>query len=499
MTTGEKNTYSQILRSSTTIGSASFITILINIVRTKVVALLLGPSGIGLMSLLIVIMETMTTLAGLGMNTSGVRQVAQSHLMDDASQKLIRRSLLLANVLLGILGALVLWLARERISQFVFGDIRHGTQISWLGIGVFLSVVAGSQSAILQGHRRIGELARVSVISALLSAAAGIACIWFYGSPAIPAFIVFGPAFSFLVASFYLSKTSSPENTKIALKDLSPQWKAMLTLGLVFMVTTLMANLTQLAVRSLVTRESGIDATGHFQAAWSITMQYIGFVLAAMAADYYPRLTQAIDDKAMANNMVNEQIEVGLLIAAPVIIIMMALGPAVINLLYSSDFSESAAILRWQVIGDILKVAAWPMGFILLASAKRGLFFITQSTWHASYLILVFIGLPILGLRVTGMAFLACYFIGFCLNLVIARKVTGFRLGKYNLKILVALLLMTSIVFVLANIDEMLAASTGTVIGLLAGVYGLRRLVLYTKPESRIGNILYRYFQKRPG
>jgi hypothetical protein len=46
-----KSTYGQILRSTALIGSASVATIAINIVRTKGMAVLLGPTGFGLMGL----------------------------------------------------------------------------------------------------------------------------------------------------------------------------------------------------------------------------------------------------------------------------------------------------------------------------------------------------------------------------------------------------------------------------------------------------------------
>ena len=43
--------YRRILKSSSIIGGASFLNIAIGLVRTKVLAVLLGPSGVGLVSL----------------------------------------------------------------------------------------------------------------------------------------------------------------------------------------------------------------------------------------------------------------------------------------------------------------------------------------------------------------------------------------------------------------------------------------------------------------
>lgn len=491
----EKDTsYGKIIRSSSITGGASFVTILISILRTKLVALLLGPSGIGLVSLLIVIMETMTTLAGLGMSSSGVRQVAEAHEKKD-SQNLISHALLIANAALGLAGAFVLWQSREYLSHFVFGNTAHGNEIAWLGVGVFLSTLAASQAAVLQGMRQIADLAKISVISAILAACFGMPAIWLYGVDAIPAFIVLGPFFSFATSGLYLSRKIRFRDLHYKLGDFYPHWKAMLSLGVVLMLTTLMANATQLATRSLITHDLGVEATGHFQASWSITMQYIGFILAAMSTDYYPRLTQALGDLDRANLLVNEQIEMGLLIAAPLITIMLALAPWVISLLYSNEFGDSVSVLRWQVMGDILKIASWPMSFVLAAMARRKLFFTTQISWNAVYLLLVFFGLPLFGLQITGIAFFLCYLLDIVLNYFITRKINNFHLAKYNLALLTTILISSALIFAMSAISEMLAATAGLVISISFGIYSLRRIINLTGNSSN-GNFVKRFISR---
>lgn len=158
-----------------------------------------------------------------------------------------------------------------------------------------------------------------------------------------------------------------------------------------------------------VSNELGLEAVGHFQAAWAISMQYIGFVLGAMGADYYPRLTGVINDKVAASRLVNEQTEIALLLSAPVFIAMMGLAPWVVHLLYSPAFSPAIEILRWQILGDVLKVVSWLMGFVILAAGAGNTFFWTETTALLLMGGLIVGLLPSIGLQVTGIAFLACY------------------------------------------------------------------------------------------
>ena len=60
-----------------------------------------------------------------------------------------------------------------------------------------------------------------------------------------------------------------------------------------------------------------LTAAGCYQAAWGLGGYYVGFILQAMGADFYPRLTAVASDHVECNRLVNEQAEVGLLLAGP--------------------------------------------------------------------------------------------------------------------------------------------------------------------------------------
>src|ERR1700720_4961352 len=84
--TAHKGTYGQILKSSALVGGSSVINIAIGIVRTKAMALLLGPAGYGLFGLYGSIANLAQSLAGMGVNSSGVRQIAAAVGSGDSAQ-----------------------------------------------------------------------------------------------------------------------------------------------------------------------------------------------------------------------------------------------------------------------------------------------------------------------------------------------------------------------------------------------------------------------------
>ncbi|MFI3135413.1 MAG: oligosaccharide flippase family protein [Methylococcaceae bacterium] len=237
----------------------------------------------------------------------------------------------------------------------------------------------------------------------------GIGLLWQWGGVALWAFILIGPLFSFLLGHLYVSRLPKSNVVNSSAAEIVAQWTIFLRLGIPFMGAGLVQTLVQLWIRVSVSNELGLDAVGHFQAAWVISMQYISFVLAAMGADYYPRLTGVIHDKVAVSQLVNEQTEIALLLSAPVFIAMIGLAPWVIQILYSPAFTPAIDVLRWQIVGDVFKVCSWPLGFIILAAGAGKTFFWTDTSGFLLMGGLIVGLLPNLGLQVTGMAFLACY------------------------------------------------------------------------------------------
>jgi PST family polysaccharide transporter len=483
-----------ILRSTGIVALSAVAGVAIGLVRSKVLAALLGPAGVGLAGILGSVMSTASTLAGAGLSGSAVRQLAASG-GDAATLARVRRALWTATLALGVAGGLALWLLRDWIAMLALADAARGRDVGWLGLGVFLSVVAGSQTALLQGLRRVGDMARATVAGAALGALAGTAAIWTWGEQGVLAFVLLAPAMSVACATYYARRLESPPAAAGGLGELAREWRALLSLGMAFMLVTLVTGVAQVWVRAAIVRDLGLPAAGHFQAAWAISTQYVGIVLGAMVADYYPRLTREIGEPARVDQLVNEQIEMGLLLAAPALLAMLGLAPWLVRLLYSDQFGDTVEVLRWQVAGDILKVASWPIGFVLVARGERLAFLGTQSLWAALYVGLVLAGLSRWGIEVTGIAFLACFAVGFLVNCLVVGKLSGFRVTAGNLRRLGALLAAAGVIAALARVNEGAAAVAAVALAAAATVHGVRELARLLEPGSRA----QRWFAGLPG
>jgi len=464
----------QIFRSSAIIGGASVINILVGIIKVKMLAILLGPAGVGLMGLYQSIMGTASTLVGCGLDTSGVRQIVLSQ----GNQKvlaLVRRALLWGNTLLGGLAMVLLWMARDPIAKLVFHDANHTAEVGWLGIGVLLTLLSSSQMALLQGMRRVGDVARVNIFGSLVGTAFGVLLVWCLGYEGVHWFVISAPLASAIFSSWYASRLQINE-VEPDWMVLRQQWQAMLSMGLPLMAAALLTLVTQLIARTMVMRDLGLDASGYFQAAWAISMTYIGFVLGAMGVDYLPRLTEVIDDRKRAKQLVSEQTEMALLMAAPILLAMITFAPWLIEIFYTKSFAPAAEILRWQVMGDIFKVIGWPMGFIVLAQGRGDVFIATQLNWNLIYLLCVWFGISEIGLLVVGVAFFVAYVVQVGLIRVVVGRLIGYTTKSSSLGMFAMLLICAGVILVIGKYWAFVALLLGTVFTMLFACYSFFQL-----------------------
>tara|TARA_R100000935_G_scaffold49398_2_gene74682 strand:- start:9046 stop:10545 length:1500 start_codon:yes stop_codon:yes gene_type:complete len=474
-----------LIKSMMVIGSAQAVNILISIFRMKVLALLLGPTGVGLLSIYTSLQGVVTTAAGLGMGSSGVRQIA-SVKGEEQELSRARRVLLAAHLVQGVLAMLGVWLLRAQISEWLFGDRSYTTEVGLIGLAILLTLLGTAQTSLLQGLRRIGDLGRVTVLSALVGTLAGLAAVWQYGKPGLIWFVVIQPFATIVIAIRYTSRLPKPTTARPSVAEIWDVWKPMAKLGVAFMLGSLATTATLLLVRGRITQELGLGAAGQFAAAWGITMTYVGFLLGAMAADYYPRLTEVINDRAAVNRLMNDQAQLGLAIGGPVLLLLIGLAPWAVALLYSAEFAPAVELLQWQTVGNVFKLASWALGFAFVAAARGKTFLLVQVNFNVIFLAILWFGLEPFGLTVAGPAFLTAYLLHFALVNILAHTLQGFRWQSLSLQLLALHVTLALALLALARGAPEAAAIASVCLALATGLFGLRVVLIKMGPEGRV-------------
>ncbi len=479
-----KHSYAQILKSTTLIGVSSLATIVMGVVRMKVMALLLGPAGVGLVGIFISIADLASSIAGAGVNGSGVRQVAaaagtgRTRRVQVTAKVLARLSLILA-----VLGAVGLAAVAVPVSEVSFGNAGYAVSVALIGIAVFLRVVSAGQAALIQGMRKIGDFARMNVFVAVAGTVLSLPFVYFLREEGIALFLVAFAAVMLLGSWWYSRKLVEP--VRVGALRFRQESKALLSLGFAFLTSALLTMAAGYIVRVLVLHADGSVAAGYYQAAWTIGGFYASFVLQAMGMDFYPRLTAVSTDNVSCNRLVNEQTEIGILIAGPGVMATLTLAPLVMDVLYSAEFHAASSVLRWICLGMMLRVVSWPMGFIILAKGNQRAFLITEIAVAIVHLGLAVLLVPRLGVDGAGLAFFGLYLCHTLIVLFVVRRLSGFAWTRVNL-ILAGVFIPTALLLTLAFLllPFWLATALGSVATSVTGVGALVALVKLVPLEA---------------
>ena len=75
----DRNSYKSITKSIGIFGGTKIFQILVGIIKNKIIAVLLGPYGMGISGMITSTTDMVFSFSGLGLQTSAVRDVAQAH------------------------------------------------------------------------------------------------------------------------------------------------------------------------------------------------------------------------------------------------------------------------------------------------------------------------------------------------------------------------------------------------------------------------------------
>lgn len=448
----ESGSYRSILKGTALFGGVQVFTILINLIRGKLVAILLGPEGMGISSLLTVSANTIQQFSGLGLNLSAVKEIAVAKGNSDSTQifntvYIIRRLLYLT----AIGGCLFTILFSSFLSEWTFGNTSYKWYFVFLSVMVFFTTLSNGELSILQGLHAVKKLAMASIIGSSVGLLVGVPLYYFYGYDGIvPAMITLSLA-TFLFYRYHSSRLVRTTSVKMNRREMLPQAKRMISLGLVLMVASLLGTLANYLVNTFIGRSGSLDDVGLFQAANSITNQYVGLVFTAMGMDFFPRLSAVSNDNSKVQELVNQQTEIVVLITVPLAMLLIITAPLLIKILLSANFMAITSVIRWMGLGIAFKAIAYPMGYISFSKGDKKTFFLLEGIWGNLLMLSMNILFYFLwGIYGLGISFVVSFFINSLVYVFLTNKLYHFRYAIKVYLLIGKLLFLLGIIFLIS-------------------------------------------------
>ncbi len=254
----QQSSYRQIMKATSLFGGVQVFNILISIIRSKVVAVLLGPAGMGIMGLLNSTIGLIGSCTNFGLSTSAVKYVATANNAGDNQQITIVVTVFRRLVwITGMLGTLVSLFLSPWLSQLTFGNKNYTIAFIWISITLLFNQLSSGQLVILQGMRKLKNLAKANLLGSFLGLFITLPLYYILGVKGIVPGII-GTALITLILSWIFSRKIKIKPTKIPLKETFTEGKYMLRMGFLISMSGLLLVGGSYIVRIFISRTGGV-------------------------------------------------------------------------------------------------------------------------------------------------------------------------------------------------------------------------------------------------
>lgn len=485
-----QNTFRNAFKALSLFGGVQIINVIVGLLRAKAAAILLGPWGFGISSLLTSSVTIICSISSLGLNYSAVRDISLAKETGDLKKisitlKIYRRWLWIS----GIFGAVILIVCSKLISKFTFGHVNYYSSFALLSIMILFVTLSNGNTALLQGLRKIEFTAKSMLFGSISGLAVSVPIYFYFKYEGIVPALICGAMITYFVTLYYSSKVKV-EPVSVSKRQTLKTGIDMSKLGLTMVTAQIIGNITTYIINTFIRSNGGIADVGFYQAGTSIVNQGIGLVYAAMGADYFSRLTAVNNDQTKMRSVIDQQGIMTVLFATPILIGIIVFSPLIINVLLSPEFYVITGFIRWLAFGSIFTAPVVVVGYIALAKGDKKSYFLYGSLFNNILSVIFYVsGYKLLGLKGMAIAFMIFQLSYGIFIMKKYHQLYDYFFCRQFLKIYTYLIILaTGTIISTVFLDERIGYISGITLLVIATIYSLIKLDQYLDLRSYIND-----------
>ncbi len=468
-----------LVRSVFLVGLSSVANIGVAVLRSKLLAVTLGPAGVGLLAQLYGVQIAVAGIVPLGLQVASLRYIALYRTEDP--ERLARFVSTTSRMFLWLsVGATVLCLILLRpLALWATSSADYALILMPAVLGIPFLVQTTTWLTYVQAGLDIRAYSRAQVVTAVLSLLVLAPLVLFWGLRGAAIHLLVVAVLSWAVARWSAVRSmgavmrravaSAPFDRQAVQSMLHFGWKNLppFILDLLWL---------PLIIRPEIMRACGPTQNGIYQVVFAFSVQYLAIPLVAMSAYSFPRISQLRDRDAI-NQEVNNATRVSVLFSAAAIMSILLTRDVAIRMLYSPHFMGAVPLFPVELVGDLFKAVVYAIQLPMIPQERfraRNLMSVVQYAVFAA----VFFGMPAsqrLQSAIWGYA--ASWAVALVMMLAYLRRVNGFRFSAANTRLLFTSFAAVVVVAALPFTDPRLRIAGAVIAAIWAATSITRREV----------------------
>lgn len=424
----------QLVKGSAVLTAVSIGEMAMRFIRTKCIALFLGPAGTGFLAQLIIFFEIMRVLGDMGARRGVIKQIAELRQAGRCGEKygeVIRTSYFLALIASGVTGVAATVFS-PAISQSLYGTPEHYPFIVFIAFLLPLASLSTVTASIVKGNLDYLPFAKYTFAAYLLVMLMTPLLIYFaryWGAVLVQGLFFIVPLVSYLV--FNSREKFISLSKKISFHVIREQ----VSYGSIQVYQDSLHNFSKALIAAWIVKDLGLPIMGMYQVVVTFSMVYMAIPIQAMSGYAMPMMSSA-KNNGEVTEIINNSLRYLMFLLVPVIVGVMVLSEMFIYLFFSADFLPAAGPLQIQLLGTLFNLASFAFVVALQARGRLKALFVMGTVMPLLYVGFVRLLFDRGGLTGVAAAFTASNFIGLAVFYSLARHYFNFRLEPKNVRLM---------------------------------------------------------------
>jgi len=375
------------LKKTTFLASVfAIIRVLTGLISVKVVASIVGPSGLAYVGQFQSFLTITNSGSNLGVGQGTIKYLAEFKSDKEHCQRILSTSFYLTVISSTCIAILILLFHKEW-SLYLFKTEEFSIVMIILGFSVSIYSLGQILIHALNGFQEIKKLMTARILASILGLLITVVLVLLGGVKGALIALILSQIIGFGVV-VYFSLGSSWFSISNFLAGLDKEsFKRLGKYSLMTFTSVILLNIRQIYLRDYIIIELSPEAAGYWQSMWKISEIYLSVITFSLSVYYLPKLSSIKDNKALRKEILD-----GYKVLIPIVLVLslsiFILRDLIILILFTAEFSAIRDLFFYQLIGDVFKIASWILSFLMIAKAMTKTFIITEVIFIALFLFL---------------------------------------------------------------------------------------------------------------
>lgn len=338
----------------------------------KLIAVQTGSAGLALIGQFQDFLRISTAFAQAGLNT-GVTKYTAEQSKEGQNHLALYSTAFKISTITSTVVAIITILAADYLSTYFLKSDQYADVFQIFGITVILYTLNGLVLSILNGLRKIKLWTIINICQSLAALVLTAILSKTLGIKGILLALATNQSIVFFIALILMYRYTDIKMISFLGVIRKQEVLNLLNFSLMTITTIIALPAVHLYVRNYIGENFGWDAAGLWQGITYISTTYLMLVTSILSVYYLPTI-------AMLNNReeIFSEVSRGLRIIIPVVTVLSLaiylFKGIIISILFSENFRGMEELFLWQMVGNVIKIAAWLFSYVILAKAMSKVF-----------------------------------------------------------------------------------------------------------------------------